>query len=277
MDTFFIGSHNSGTYHVSNAISSSMYSQGSPFAQKVACIHSFFPCVKRFVQTQKYSIYDQLRIGVRFLDIRVALFPNSELFVTHTIACVPFTTVISDISRFLTENSTELFVLLIRPDWELYNYSPTHAELMEVLTPIQEHCFFGDFSTLTKADLISMGKNIIVRSTIDERVQTNWLNEPVISELVKRTQYLTDNAPVLNTGALVGISFFTTMVVGGWNESWSGFRNGLKTAISSVASEAQETNRRLSDLVIDTTKFNFILLDYIDETIVGELQSKILK
>jgi len=74
---------------------------------------------------QDLSIADQLKAGVRFLDIRLRLFGDS-LRVVHSMVdqSLSFESVMDDINAFLKENDSETVIISIKED-----YDPTDSTL----------------------------------------------------------------------------------------------------------------------------------------------------
>lgn len=109
------GSHNSATYLTKN----------------------FLFKVKDFVACQDRSILEQLKCGVRCLDLRVSLFLNKqhvwELWCGHTFMTVPLSQVVADVRAFLTDYPSEVVLVDVKPD-----YSPVNAEWCG-LANISEH------------------------------------------------------------------------------------------------------------------------------------------
>ncbi|PNW80082.1 hypothetical protein CHLRE_08g377050v5 [Chlamydomonas reinhardtii] len=90
---------------------------------------AFPSAVAPWTLTQHAPVYDQLRAGVRFLDLRVAWSPpvpggnprtgtgDGVFWCAHTFACQPLKAVLQDVSDFLAATSHEVLVLALRPDW----------------------------------------------------------------------------------------------------------------------------------------------------------------
>ena len=91
VDIFFPGSHDSGTYNL-------------------LTYH------ENWARTQDLTIYDQLCIGTRYLDMRLSNI-NGTYYVMHRFKYVPFSVVVSDISRFISETD-EFIIMILREDWE---------------------------------------------------------------------------------------------------------------------------------------------------------------
>ncbi|KAK0619913.1 phosphatidylinositol-specific phospholipase [Immersiella caudata] len=83
-----------------------------------SCARSNIP----FVRTQYLSITQQLRLGIRFLDLRLRLHANSTLFCYHggvplnLPRRLPFTSVMTEVFNFLTANPSETVLVSINND-----------------------------------------------------------------------------------------------------------------------------------------------------------------
>eukprot|EP00347_Sterkiella_histriomuscorum_P003579 403363747 len=122
------GTHNSGTYQP----------------------HNFLWVIKNYMLCQDKSVYEQLKMGVRVLDIRGSKYyaPNQRnihvanylkhgepeqndnnqkrkkmfrYYIGHTLICVPLDQVIFDIQKFIYKNPTEVIIVLLRTDFAVFN------------------------------------------------------------------------------------------------------------------------------------------------------------
>jgi hypothetical protein len=101
-DLILPGTHNSATYKTKHSLMG----------------------VRKFVTCQDASIYDQLRMGVRFLDLRLVVAVSKEraLWCGHSFLTVPLDEVVGEVRRFLSENRKECVVIKVQKD-----YSPVKA------------------------------------------------------------------------------------------------------------------------------------------------------
>merc|ERR1719310_1094051 len=69
---------------------------------------------------QTYDIYQQLRLGVRALDVPLAYNTlNKNLYGAHGLLTVSLARILSDVDRFLTENENEVVMLDMRKATQL--------------------------------------------------------------------------------------------------------------------------------------------------------------
>lgn len=75
--------------------------------------------LERWTVAQKISVADQIRAGVRFLDIRVAEFGDT-FYVAHTFPAVPLSAVTEDVRAALADvpRGGPALLVHVRPDWE---------------------------------------------------------------------------------------------------------------------------------------------------------------
>lgn len=90
------GTHDSGAYQLMGC---------------VGCL----PLVGSWTLTQDVSIMDQLKMGVRVLDLRVSRL-NKEYYVSHTFKCVLLNEVLKEIREF-QNNGGEIVIIMVKPDW----------------------------------------------------------------------------------------------------------------------------------------------------------------
>jgi len=82
------------------------------------------------VVSQNFDFYQQLDLGIRMFDIRVAYSSENNLvYISHGALMVPLATALKDIRRFLEEHEREVIVLDVKMD---DNADPSH------LTPLKE-------------------------------------------------------------------------------------------------------------------------------------------
>lgn len=132
------GTHNSGAYNLDLAHpivnSTSSFSKTLKLVKKLRYLPFLKYKIASFTLCQDYTIYQQLKMGVRFLDLRLSYRDNGDIstlplmpevdehvsnfYITHTFTCIPLHDALSDIVKFVTEYPTEIIILSIKPDWE---------------------------------------------------------------------------------------------------------------------------------------------------------------
>lgn len=90
---------------------------------------------------QTLSVYDQLNIGIRFLDIRLQLV-NDKLKVVHSFVdqALNFDTVLGDITDFILNNPSEFLIISIKEDADAKNSDISFADAVSAaLSTCGEH------------------------------------------------------------------------------------------------------------------------------------------
>lgn len=66
---------------------------------------------ERLCKCQDMSILQQLKSGIRYLDLRVALAPDGTFYTCHGVFCVALTEVFQEVTEFLQDHSHEIILL----------------------------------------------------------------------------------------------------------------------------------------------------------------------
>ncbi|KAH8377189.1 hypothetical protein KR093_003941, partial [Drosophila rubida] len=100
------GSHNSMTYGINSD------SELSPDAERaIRRWHSFFPCfVRRWSKTQSASVLEQLHLGVRYFDLRIA-HNEGKFYYCHGLFAMEVFEPLQELRQFLDTHPDELVVL----------------------------------------------------------------------------------------------------------------------------------------------------------------------
>ena len=108
LELYIPASHNSAGYRTILA----------PVLNSTSTVASVY---NNFTLTQELNIYDQMRAGVRLLDIRVNTEMKDIPYISHTAFCIPLKKCFDDIVRFLNENPTEVIIILLKRDSHFSN------------------------------------------------------------------------------------------------------------------------------------------------------------
>lgn len=114
------GSHNSASWSLSPD-------------QETKWSGAVFAFLKLYIHCQEKTIYQQLQVGVRFLDLRVCknLAMGGEPYCAHGgFRTISFRTVLEDIQRFLVSHRSEVIILSVRRD-VAYLSGPAHLGVIE--------------------------------------------------------------------------------------------------------------------------------------------------
>ncbi|XP_068144847.1 PI-PLC X domain-containing protein 2 [Drosophila tropicalis] len=132
------GSHNSMTYGINSS------SKLSPDAEPaIRRWHRFFPCfVRRWCKNQSSSIVEQLQLGVRYFDLRIAQ-NEGKFYYCHGLYSMEIFEPLDEIRQFLDTHSEEVVILDLQHfyDLDVAHHQQLHMELIQ---------FFGHrlYSTL---------------------------------------------------------------------------------------------------------------------------------
>ena len=181
LELYIPASHNSAGYRTTLA----------PVLNSTSTVASVY---NNFTLTQELNIYDQMRAGVRLLDIRVNTEMKDIPYISHTAFCIPLKKCFDDIVRFLNENPTEVIIILLKRDSHFSNINWSE------IAPLIDQYFFG-IDVPSKAAKVSVGeiiKNkrrvvIINENNADIGCDTHlWTGE-----LVRNYWYNTNDTPKL--------------------------------------------------------------------------------
>ncbi|OGT52051.1 MAG: hypothetical protein A3F17_03670 [Gammaproteobacteria bacterium RIFCSPHIGHO2_12_FULL_41_15] len=130
-----LGTHDSATAAISSR------SSFGPDAASKAGKWRFLPfshiISARWGRTQPMVVYDQLKAGIRYLDLRTCYLRDFEFFTAHTLVSRNLLVVIEQIVRFQQENPEELIIL----DFNHF-YNMREKEHLQLINFIQRE--FGD-------------------------------------------------------------------------------------------------------------------------------------
>lgn len=82
---------------------------------------------KRLCKCQDLTIAQQLKEGIRYLDLRVASYGEDQFYTCHGVYCVDVETVLDEIKQFLDGHPKEIVILDFN---HLYDMTPKHHELL---------------------------------------------------------------------------------------------------------------------------------------------------
>ena len=116
----------------------------------------------RWARTQHVPIYRQLRMGVRCLDLRVALDARTENYhIVHTFTGPCVSELLEDIKRFLEECPREVVVLYVVPKGGLDNRRLI-SYLVDDLGPHLHRNLHNGEMYLTVGQMVSAGERVVL-------------------------------------------------------------------------------------------------------------------
>jgi len=160
------------------------------------------------VVSQNLDFYQQLELGVRLFDIRVAYSSEANLvYISHGALMIPLSTALKDMRRFLEEHEREVIVLDVRKD---ENADTTH------LKPLLEE---EASNTRVPGQLVheaiacEMKEMLVTYKTLNKLPGNEFAENPTVgalTDLGARVVYFWHSQQVLCT------SFTECMGTGGW-------------------------------------------------------------
>ncbi len=112
---FIPGSHDSATYALEHE-----FGKGQGFSDKINALKlvgvgfAVTTIAKNWAMAQDRTIYEQLNDGIRYLDLRVIYRDNKKDFYTvHGLYGPKFSEVLSQITRFMSENPKEILIIQV--------------------------------------------------------------------------------------------------------------------------------------------------------------------
>lgn len=105
-----MGTHDSGAYRLIHRIDPGNFKH-TAFLPDTLMSHSLF-C--KFALAQSIDIYQQMEAGARYLDVRTAYDPVSEIFRTqHMLYGIPIVNILNQVGRFLDKYSSEIVIIAL--------------------------------------------------------------------------------------------------------------------------------------------------------------------
>lgn len=121
-----------------------------------------YPAARHWALAQKKTIYEQLKAGIRFLDIRLRK-DDGVIMTAHRYYMVPFSTVADDIKRFVHDHPSEVVAVEITNERSADDDEKLSSQQINSLahTSFASRLHYGSTSA-TLGSLVSQSKNIIV-------------------------------------------------------------------------------------------------------------------
>jgi hypothetical protein len=168
-----------------------------------------YPAITRVAVTQDMSIYEQLNSGIRFFDIRCALWEN-EIYTAHTFISEKLIDVLDQFIQFNKENPEEPFIIKISKDYNNYDFNISKAinlveDKLQNIINTKYNAFGIDLSWDFNIDeIIKSGKPVIVIEHVSDisYIDTNNVTD--------KFNNIFDQINYLQTPSLVDIALTPT-------------------------------------------------------------------
>lgn len=151
-DMVIPGTHDTGTYAITS--SSDLDPDDSSWYYGFAK-----STVANWAKTQDLRVYDQLRQGIRYLDLRVTRY-NGDFWITHGMISVRLSTVLADVRQFAQEHPKEVLLL----DFQKMPGSSDYAALQTMIDSYLQDRFLpvvGSAATVTINDFWSRNRQVM--------------------------------------------------------------------------------------------------------------------
>lgn len=114
-----VGTHDSAAFQFSgdympNSLVKGLSMRFLEFIRNFACVNEI---LTDWTLTQNMNIYNQLKLGIRVFDLRLAVTVTDKLVLAHSFACLRVTDFFEQVKKFLDENTEEIVVIFVKPDW----------------------------------------------------------------------------------------------------------------------------------------------------------------
>lgn len=114
-----IGTHDSAAFQFSGDYMPNNIVEG--LSMRVLEFLRYFWCINQILKdwtfTQNMNIYEQLKLGVRVFDLRLAVTVANKLVLAHSFGCLSVIDFFDQVKKFLLENDKEVIIIFVKPDW----------------------------------------------------------------------------------------------------------------------------------------------------------------
>ena len=170
------GTHNSGTYKIN------LNKKLERDYEIIRLLGKFFNPLKKHIQkftlNQELTIYEQCKIGIRMLDLRIFYDKKNNLFYnSHSFITVSLEDIINDLIKFIKENNNEYIIVFYKQDYPYKNQKYDYAVLDEYINS-KKYCILGykNLYTLTYEQLLTTEHRIIWVEVNKYNVKQIWPN-----------------------------------------------------------------------------------------------------
>ncbi|XP_052868522.1 PI-PLC X domain-containing protein 2 [Anopheles cruzii] len=193
------GSHDTMSYGIKNQ--AAVAPDADP---AVETLNKFIPCVvRRWAVTQRYTIVEQLKCGVRYFDLRICMKrPENKFYFVHGLFCEEIMDPLEQLKDFLRTHPKEFVVLDCQ---HFYLFNPTdHCMLSAELNRFFDKKIYSrnvnQLKDCTLASATASGKQVLIvyrsdacvndRFWLSQDWPTPWPNEINVKKL---QQYLDES------------------------------------------------------------------------------------
>ena len=186
------GTHNSGAYKLDfNKKIEREY-------EIIRLLGKFFNPLKKHIQkftlNQELTIYEQCKIGIRMLDLRIFYDKkNNTFYNSHGFITVSLDDIINDLIKFIKENNKEYIIVCCKKD---YPYKKQKVIGFNEYIESKEYCTIGYeyLYTLTYEQLLTTKHRIIWVISDVKQIWSNTFNK---KKIIENINYYNNSSDVL--------------------------------------------------------------------------------
>lgn len=196
VDITLPGTHDSGAYALDASV--------PVVDEAIEGMRSYYPWLpwvrsisRRWTLTQDRSLRDQLRMGIRALDLRVS-YLRGALYISHGFATIPLETALREVSEFAASHPRELLVVEVVAD--VQNEATMSDEARARFWAMWDEAMpRAPSAPFTYGALVQAGTNVIVearemgRTTIG--LSSLWPNTTKVDEMLRQNIDWLDGMP----------------------------------------------------------------------------------
>ncbi len=235
--------------------------------------------VTNWAQAQQFSIYEQLKGGIRYLDIRVNTDKhNGEIYCSHTFYTIPFQDVLDDVSKFIRENTEEVIIFAVQGDGGSGQLSAAKSAAKTTLSGYLTDSITG---AETLESLVSNNKNIIYaqdHSCGSLSVDNSWDDTRDANPIEAVNKCVTyGEARTRSTGKLILMALEATQFTGGTPGVIKSIIGELDSLGQGLEELAQYSNYATLNTFLKKSHAvagsNVINIDFANDEIIGKVIS----
>lgn len=244
-----------------------------PGSHDSGAMHSIFDVAGK---CQDLSIKSQLKIGVRFLDIRLRL-KNNELEVVHSFVeqKISFKSVLEDISYYISNNKSEFIIISIKQDEDPINSTINFDE--KVINDLSKYNSIVFYNFLPKTLGEARGKIFILNRFTNKEV-----GMPAYSDWLDSTTFDLDNLYVQDNYCVNDFETKKNDIINAFNYS-SGERHKIVLNFTScyldnafppsyAGTIAKDVNKWLNKYLDENEiSSGIIIMDFVTEELVKKV------
>ncbi|XP_067625687.1 PI-PLC X domain-containing protein 2-like [Eurosta solidaginis] len=153
------GSHDSMTYGIKSG------AEPAPDAENPTKWLNFcFPWfVRRWAKTQSASVLEQLRLGIRYFDLRLCQ-KNNKFFFAHGLFAMEIFEPLTELKQYLLSNKGEVCILDFQHfyDMNVSHHMKLHSDLLQLFGPLLYSKYDGTLNEFTLNRCRALGRQILL-------------------------------------------------------------------------------------------------------------------